>query len=66
MKASRKIIWRVIAGMIAAFSLIGVILFVANGFVGNPISSAIAKSAIERHIAAQYPELDNEFVSRSL
>ncbi|RJE83329.1 hypothetical protein D3P07_25545 [Paenibacillus sp. 1011MAR3C5] len=63
MKTSRKKMMRVIAGIIA-FSLIGLILFVTNAFVGNPISSAIAKSAIERHIAAHYPKLEYEFVSR--
>lgn len=63
MRASRKKVWRIVAGVVA-FSLIGFILFVANAFVGNPISASIAKSAIERHMEATYPELEYEFVSK--
>lgn len=55
--------WRVAAGL-AAFALIGLILFAANAFLGNPISSAIAKSAMKEHIHTRFPELKFRFDSK--
>ncbi|RJX36599.1 hypothetical protein D3P09_27085 [Paenibacillus pinisoli] len=63
MKATRKKIMQVIAGIIA-FSLIGFILYMANGFVGNPVSAAIAKTAIKQYMETQYPEMEYEFATK--
>ncbi|MFF2889177.1 hypothetical protein [Paenibacillus sp. NPDC057967] len=63
MKVTRKKVLQIVAGMIA-FSLIGFILYMANGFVGNPISASIAKSAIKQYMETQYPEMEYEFVTK--
>ena len=48
---------KIIAGVIA-FMLIGLILWFANGFVGNPISKFLANKSVESYIEETYPEMD--------
>ena len=47
-----------IGAFILALLLIGFILFIANSFLGNPISSNIAKSTAKKYIAEKYSNLD--------
>lgn len=54
-KSASKIIVLIIAS-----SLIAVILFIANSFTGNPISSAFANRAIKDYAAQNYSSLDLE------
>lgn len=63
MKTTRKKILQIVAGIIA-FSLIGFILYMANGFVGNPVSAAIAKSEIKQYMETHYPDMDYEFATK--
>lgn len=49
-----KKIWKMLAGLVAIL-LIGLILFMTNAFVGNPISKALAHHSVEKYIAATYP-----------
>ncbi|MEG0912338.1 MAG: hypothetical protein RSD35_01705 [Oscillospiraceae bacterium] len=53
MKKTAKII-----AIIAAFALIGGILFVANAFVGNPISKMLAVNTAEKYINQHYADTD--------
>lgn len=48
---------KIIAGIIA-FILMGLILWFANGFVGNPISKFLANRSAKRYIEETYPEMD--------
>lgn len=41
-------------------TIIGVILFIANEAIGNPISAAIAISKIKSYVAETYPNQDFE------
>lgn len=50
---------KIIAG-ITAFMLIGVLLFFANGLVGNPISKFLANRSAEEYIEEEYPEMELE------
>lgn len=50
---------RIIAGVVA-FILIGLILWFANGLVGNPISKTLANKSAEKYIEATYPDMDLE------
>lgn len=52
MKKSAKIL----AG-IAAFVLIGVILWFANGLLGNPISKALANNTAKKYVAENYSNM---------
>ena len=52
----KKII-KIIAG-ITAIILIGLLLFVANGLLGNPVSKALAKQSASKYIQKNYPNLD--------
>ncbi len=52
----KKII-KIIAG-ITAIILIGILLFVANGMVGNPVSKTLAKQSASKYIQKNYPNLD--------
>lgn len=49
----RKLALKITSAVIA-FAIIGFLLFVLNAFVGNPISSAIAKSKIEQYVSQNY------------
>ncbi len=49
-----------IAALIIAVALIGMILFITNAFVGNPISSALADKGIKEYVAQNYSDLDLE------
>lgn len=49
-----------IAALIIAVALIGMILFITNAFVGNPISSALADKGIKEYVAQNYLDLDLE------
>ena len=44
--------------IIVAVAFIGIILFIGNSFVGNPISSFLAKGVAQKYIAKTYPDLD--------
>lgn len=46
--------------LVAAVFLIGIILFIANGFMGNPISAALANKAIKNYVSKDYSGLDLE------
>ena len=48
---------KIIAG-ITAIILIGILLFVANGMVGNPVSKTLAKQSASKYIQKNYPNLD--------
>lgn len=52
----KKII-KIIAG-ITAIILIGILLFVANSMVGNPVSKTLAKQSASKYIQKNYPNLD--------
>lgn len=64
MKGSRRRIMKIIAGSIAIL-LIGAILFITNAFVGNPISAALANSAVKQHIEQNYSHLDLIIVQKA-
>ncbi|RSK27530.1 hypothetical protein EJF36_11940 [Bacillus sp. HMF5848] len=53
---SRKLL-KIIAALVA-FMLIGIILFVANAFVGNPISAKLADRAIHKYVERNYSFID--------
>ncbi|MFF2484148.1 hypothetical protein [Paenibacillus sp. NPDC058071] len=53
----RRIRFLKILSFAAAAALIWLILAVTNAFTGNPISSLVAKKAIERHVEQTYPDL---------
>ncbi len=57
---------KILAGCLAFF-LIGGLLWLANGFVGNPVSRIMAKQCAQQYIAEQYPDhaLEIERVSFS-
>lgn len=55
----KQITLRIIAGVIA-FSMIAVVLYFANGLVGNPVSKITAKIQAEKYIEENYPDLDLE------
>ncbi|NLY61390.1 MAG: hypothetical protein GX054_07805 [Clostridiales bacterium] len=48
---------KIMAG-ITAIILIGILLFVANGMVGNPVSKTLAKQSASKYIQKNYPNLD--------
>ena len=48
---------KIIAG-ITAFILIGLLLFVANGLLGNPVSKGLAQQSAWKYIEKTYPDLD--------
>ncbi|SDK70258.1 YfjL-like protein [Natronincola ferrireducens] len=49
-----------IVALLVGICLIGGILFIANAFVGNPISAALANKAIRGYVAENYSSLDLE------
>lgn len=53
----KKIVLRILAA-VAAFALIGIILTMANSFVGNPITKRHASKDIQAYLDATYPTLD--------
>jgi hypothetical protein len=59
MENKKKKIKKIIAAIIA-FILIGIILFLANGMVGNPISKMLVNKAAEKYVAENYSDLDLE------
>ena len=59
MKKSNKITFKILAGA-AALVLIGIMLFVTNAFVGNPISAMVANKAIIQYVDQNYSHLDLE------
>ncbi|MDI9475694.1 MAG: hypothetical protein WBI21_08500 [Natronincolaceae bacterium] len=52
----KKII-KIAAGIIA-IALISTLLLIANGFLGNPVSKALAERAASKHIEKTYPDLN--------
>lgn len=52
-----KKIVKIVSG-IAAFALIGILLWTANGFVGNPISKSMANKSAKKFIHENYQELN--------
>lgn len=56
---SKKIVFRIIAGVVAIV-LIGMVLFVTNVFVGNPISKTFAKEKAIIYISENYNQLNLE------
>lgn len=54
-----KKIVKIVSG-IAAFALIGILLWTANGFVGNPISKSMANKSAKEFIHENYEELNLE------
>ena len=52
MKKSVKIL-----AAVTAFILIGGILWFANGFLGNPISKALANNTAKKYIAKNYSDM---------
>ena len=46
---------KIVAGVLA-ITLIGFLIFIANGFLGNPISKALAERAGLNHIEKTYPD----------
>lgn len=59
MKNKGKCILKSILG-IAAVTVIGFILFIANALFGNPISQMMANHAINKYVHENYPNLDLE------
>jgi hypothetical protein len=55
----KKMILRIAAGISAAL-LIGIVLFITNAFVGNPISAKLAGKAAKNYIKDKYSFLDLE------
>lgn len=64
MKNTKKIILKILAGVVAAV-LIGGMLFVTNSFVGNPISAMMANKAIKQYVDQNYSFLDLEIEKAS-
>ena len=60
---SKKIIYTVCWTVCIAFLCVG--LYFINAFFGNPISSALAKSAAKHHLAKNYPTADFEIAKVS-
>lgn len=54
-----KLILKIMA-LVAAVFLIGIIFFIANSFMGNPISAALANKAIKNYVSKEYSSLDLE------
>ncbi len=52
----KKII-KIIAG-VTAIILISLLLYVANGLLGNPVSKALAEQSASRYIEQNYPNMD--------
>lgn len=50
---------KMLSGLVA-FTLIGTILWFANGFLGNPISRAIANNSARKYIETNYPNMKLE------
>lgn len=50
---------KILSGVVA-FTLIGVILWFANGFLGNPISKAIVNNSARKYIEENYPNMNLE------
>ncbi|HZK18779.1 MAG TPA: hypothetical protein VFD15_05635 [Clostridia bacterium] len=48
---------KIVAGVVA-IALIGTLLFLANGLLGNPVSMALAERAALKHIENNYPDLN--------
>src|SRR5690554_5034414 len=48
---------KIIAG-ITAITLISILLFVANGLLGNPVSKALAEQSASKYIEKTYPNSD--------
>lgn len=59
MKNKKKSLFKILAGVIG-IALIAGILFIANAFVGNPISAMIANKAIDQYVDENYSFLDLE------
>jgi len=59
MEIKKKKTKRIIAA-ITAFILIGIILFLANGMVGNPISKMLVNRAADKYVADKYSDLNLE------
>lgn len=55
--------FKIIAGIVIL--LIGIILFITNVLVGNPISAKIADIAIQKYVDNEYPLLDLEIEKSS-
>lgn len=51
MKNTKKLSLKILAGVVAA-ALIGAILFVANAFIGNPITASFADKAIKQYVVS--------------
>jgi len=64
MKKSRGKIKRTVAA-IAAFMLIGLLLFITISFVGNPISAAKANQTVKKYIESHYNHLDLVVVQKA-
>lgn len=52
-----KKIVKIVSGIIA-FALMGILLWTANGFVGNPISKSLANKSAKKFIHENYQELN--------
>ncbi|WP_096155371.1 MULTISPECIES: YfjL-like protein [Bacillus] len=59
MNTSLKRASKVAAGVVG-IALIGIILFVTNAFVGNPVSSYLANKAINKYVEEEYGHFDLE------
>ena len=55
----KKMFWKIFAGIIA-FLLIFAVFFIANSFLGNPLSANIAKSKAQLYINDKYSHLNLE------
>lgn len=47
-----------IGAVLLALALIALVLFVANSFMGNPLSALLATRTAEEYVAQTYPQLD--------
>ena len=59
MKTKKNNTKKIIAAILA-FVLIGVILYFANGMVGNPLSKMLANRSAEKYVTEKYSDLDLE------
>lgn len=55
----KKLTLKILA-LILAVCLIGIVLFIINAFIGNPISAAFADRAIKNYVEQNYSSLDLE------
>jgi len=55
---------KILAGFLA-IALVGLLLFITNAFVGNPISSRVASKAIQEYVDQNYPSLGLELQKAS-